>query len=201
MKKEKEIRLLAENLEARNSEDNQEGMVVEGYAVVFDSPATHGFTEIIDKDAFNGCDMKDVCMKYNHDDSHRILARTRNNSLRLQIDDKGLFIHADLIDTTSNRDIYKMIQAGLLDKMSFAFTVEEEKWDLATDTRTILRIDKLFDVSVVDTPFYDTTSIYARALSTLESEKEKLENFRVKRELLNRKVSLILKVNNLKEGN
>lgn len=200
MKKEKEIRFLAENLEAKSLEDNQEGMIVEGYAVVFDSPATHGFTEVIDKDAFNGCDMKDVCMKYNHDDSHQILARTRNNSLRLQIDDKGLFIHAELIDTTSNRDIYKMIQAGLLDKMSFAFTVEEEKWDLATDTRTILRIDKLFDVSVVDTPFYEATSIYARALSTLESEKEKLENFRAKRELLNKKVSLFLKVNEIKEG-
>ena len=200
MKKEKEIRFLAENLEAKSLEDNQEGMIVEGYAVVFDSPATHGFTEVIDKDAFNGCDMKDVCMKYNHDDSHQILARTRNNSLRLQIDDKGLFIHAELIDTTSNRDIYKMIQAGLLDKMSFAFTVEEEKWDLATETRTILRIDKLFDVSVVDTPFYEATSIYARALSTLESEKEKLENFRAKRELLNKKVSLFLKVNEIKEG-
>lgn len=200
MKKEKEIRFLAENLEAKSLEDNQEGMIVEGYAVVFDSPATHGFTEVIDKDAFNGCDMKDVCMKYNHDDSHQILARTRNNSLRLQIDDKGLFIHAELIDTTSNRDIYKMIQAGLLDKMSFAFTVEEEKWDLATDTRTILRIDKLFDVSVVDTPFYEATSIYARALNTLESEKEKLENFRAKRELLNKKVSLFLKVNEIKEG-
>ena len=143
--------------------------------------------------------MKDVCLKYNHDDSHHILARTRNNSLRLQIDDKGLFIRTELIDTNSNRDIYKMIQAGLLDKMSFAFTVEEEKWDLASETRTILRIDKLFDVSVVDTPFYDTTSIYARALSTLESEKEKLENFRAKRELLQRKVSLFLKVNELKE--
>ena len=199
MKKEKEIRLLAENLEVRESEENIDSMIVEGYAVVFDSPATHGFTEIIDKGAFNGCDMKDVCMKYNHDDSHRILARTRNGSLRLQIDDKGLFVHAELIDTTSNRDIYKMIQAGLLDKMSFAFTVEEEKWDLATDTRTILRIDKLFDVSVVDTPFYDTTSIYARALSTLESEKEKLDNLRAKRELLQRKVSLFLKVNSLKE--
>ena len=201
MKKEKEIRLLAENLEARNTEEDKDSMVIEGYAVVFDSPATHGFTEIIDKDAFNGCDMKDVCMKYNHDDSHRILARTRNGSLRLQIDDKGLFVHAELIDTTSNRDIYKMIQAGLLDKMSFAFTVEEEKWDIATDTRTILRIDKLFDVSVVDTPFYDTTSIYARALSTLESEKEKLENLRAKRELSQRKLSLFLKVNLLKEEN
>ena len=198
MKKEKEIRLLAENLEVRESNDN-EAMIVEGYAVVFDSPATHGFTEIIDRDAFNGCDMKDVCLKYNHNDSHFILARTRNESLRLTIDDKGVFIHAELIDTTSNRDVYKMIQARLLDKMSFAFTVEEEKWDLATDTRTILKIDKLFDVSVVDTPFYDATSIYARALSTLESEKEKLENLRAKRNLSKRKLSLLIKVNSLKE--
>ena len=198
-KKEKEIRLLAENLETRKSDENADSMIVEGYAVVFDSPATHGFTEIVDRNAFNGCDMKDVCMKYNHDDSHRILARTRNNSLKLTIDDKGLFIHAELIDTTSNRDIYKMIQAGLLDKMSFAFTVEEEKWDLATDTRTILRIDKLFDVSVVDTPFYDTTSIYARALSTLENEKEKLENLRARRNLLNKKIFLIRKISSLKE--
>ena len=197
--KEKEIRLLAENLEVRESEEDSESMVVEGYAVVFDSPATHGFTEIIDKDAFNECDMKDVCLKYNHDDSHLILARTRNGSLRLNVDDKGVFIHAELIDTTSNRDVYKMIQARLLDKMSFAFTVEEEKWDLATDTRTILKIDKLFDVSVVDTPFYDATSIYARALSTLENEKEKLENLRAKRNLLNKKISLIQKVNSLKE--
>lgn len=196
-KKEKEIRLLAENLEVRSDEENSDLMVVEGYAVVFDSPATHGFTEIIDKDAFNGCDMKDVCLKYNHDDSHCILARTRNKSLTLTIDDKGLFIHAELIDTTSNRDIYKMIQAGLLDKMSFAFTVSEEKWDLATDTRTVLKIDKLFDVSVVDTPFYDTTSIYARALSTLENEKEKLENLRASRELKKRKLALRLKVNSL----
>lgn len=199
MKNEKEIRLLAKNLEVRQDEDNEEKMIVEGYAVVFDSPATHSFTEIIDRNAFNGCDMKDVCLKYNHNDTHLILARTRNNSLQLTIDDKGLFIHADLIDTTSNRDIYKMIQAGLLDKMSFAFTVEEEKWDLATDTRTILKIDRLYDVSVVDTPFYDTTSIYARALSTLESEKEKLDNLRAKRELLKRKLSLILKVDLLKE--
>lgn len=198
-KKEKEIRLLAQNLEARSNDENPDLMIVEGYAVVFNTPATHGFTEIIDENAFNGCDMKDVCLKYNHDNSHLILARTRNNSLRLTIDKKGVFIHAELIDTTSNRDIYKMIQAGLLDKMSFAFTVEEEKWDLASDTRTILKIDRLYDVSVVDTPFYDTTSIYARALSTLESEKEKLENLRAKRELSKRKLSLILKVNLLKE--
>lgn len=194
MNDKKEIRFFAENLKARNDTDNNEKMIVEGYAVVFDSPATHGFTEIIDRNAFNGCDMKDVPMKYNHDDSHLILARTRNNSLQLSVDDKGLLIRAELINTTSNIDIYKSIQAGLLDKMSFAFTVEEEKWDLSTDTRTILKIDRLYDVSVVDTPFYDTTSIYARALSTLDSEKKKLDNLRAKRELSKRKLLLNLKI-------
>ena len=197
---EKEIRLLAENLIVRNDDQEEEKMIVEGYAVVFDSPATHGFTEVIDKDAFNGCNMKDVCLKYNHDNSHFILARTRNGSLQLTVDDKGLFIHAELIDTTSNRDVYKMIQAGLLDKMSFAFTVEEEKWDLATDTRTILRIDCLYDVSVVDTPFYDTTSIYARALSTLDSEKKKLDSLKEQRKLLRKRKALEIKINSMLEG-
>lgn len=194
MNDKKEIRFFAENLQVRSDTDDNEKMIVEGYAVVFDSPATHGFTEIIDRNAFNGCDMKDVPLKYNHDDSHLILARTRNNSLQLSVDDKGLLIRAELINTTSNIDIYKSIRAGLLDKMSFAFTVEEEKWDLSTDTRTILKIDRLYDVSVVDTPFYDTTSIYARALSTLDSEKKKLDSLRAKRELSKRKLLLNLKI-------
>lgn len=198
MEDKKEIRLLAENLQVRNETEDENKMVVEGYAVVFDSPATHGFTEVIDKNAFNGCNMKDVVLKYNHDDSHLILARTRNNSLKLTIDDKGLFMRAELIDTTSNRDVYKMIQAGLLDKMSFAFTVEEESWNLETDTRTILKIDRLFDVSVVDTPFYETTSIYARALSTLDSEKKKLESLKEQQKLEERKSKLQAKINLVK---
>lgn len=200
MKKEKEIRLLAENLEVRNDTNESNKMIVEGYAVVFDTPATHGFTEIIDKNAFNECNMKDVCLKYNHDSNHFILARTRNGSLRLNIDDKGLFIHAELIDTVSNRDVYKMIQARLLDKMSFAFTVEEEKWDLATDTRTILKIDCLYDVSVVDTPFYDTTSIYARALNSLESEKKKLDNLKEQNKVLRKRKALEIIINSMLEG-
>lgn len=192
MENKKEVRMLAQNFRAL---DNEEGkMIIEGYAVVFDSPATHGFTEIIDRNAFNGCDMKDVPLKYNHDDSHLILARTRNNSLQLTIDDKGLKIRAELIDTTSNIDIYKSIQAGLLDKMSFAFTVSDEEWDYSTDTRKVLAIDRLFDVSVVDVPFYDTTSIYARALSTLENGKKDLEKLKEQRELTRKKVELKLKI-------
>lgn len=191
--KEKEIRFLAEKLQVRN-DNNSDDMIIEGYAVVFESPATHGFTEIIDRNAFNECDMRDVPLKYNHSDNFLILARTRNNSLELILDDKGLKIRATLIDTTNNRDIYKMIKAGLLDKMSFAFTVSDEEWDYETDTRRILRIDKLYDVSVVDTPFYDTTSIYARALSTLENGKRKLDNLKEQRQLSKKRLATKLKI-------
>jgi hypothetical protein len=45
----------------------------------------------------------------------------------------------------------------------------------------VLEIERLFDVSVVDTPFYDTTSIYARALDELESGKRALESEKTRR--------------------
>lgn len=200
MKNTKEIRFFAENVEVKNNKENPNEMLVEGYAVVFDSPATHGFTEIIKKGALDNCNMKDVPLKYNHNDSFLILARTRNGSLSLEVDNRGLKVRAKLIDTTSNIDIYKSLKAGLLDKMSFAFTVSDEEWDASSDTRTITGIDCLYDVSIVDTPFYDTTEIYARALNTLDNEKKKLDNLRAERKLKKRKLLLKLRVMNLKGG-
>ena len=200
MKNTKEIRFFAENVEVKNNKENPNEMLVEGYAVVFDSPATHGFTEIIKKGALDNCNMKDVPLKYNHNDSFLILARTRNGSLSLEVDDRGLKVRAKLIDTTSNIDIYKSLKAGLLDKMSFAFTVSDEEWDASSHTRTITGIDCLYDVSIVDTPFYDTTEIYARALNTLDNEKKKLDNLRAERKLKKRKLLLKLRVMNLKGG-
>ena len=172
----KEVRLT----EVRALED--EKMIVEGYAVVFDSVTDLGyFKEVIDRNALNGCDMSDVCMKYNHSDELLIMARTRNNSLQLFVDERGLKVRAELIDTTQNRDLYKMIQAQLLTKMSFAFTVAEEDWDYETDTRRILRIDKLYDVSVVDVPAYEATEIYARSKEQFEEEKRKYEKLELEK--------------------
>ncbi len=162
-------------------------MTIEGYAIVFDSPATHkygtrSFTETIKKGALDGADMKDVPLRYNHLDSVMIMARTRNNSLRLIVDEKGLLIQADLIDTQSNRDLYKGIQEGLIDKMSFAFRVADkgDTWTFGEkDTRReVNNIERIFDVSLVDEPFYDATSIYSRSLELLESEERRLDSLR-----------------------
>ena len=169
-------------IEMRKDEGADDGkMIIEGYAAVFDSETLigtedWGFYESIDKRAFEGANMKDVPLKYNHSDAVPILARTRNKSLELSVDDKGLFIRAELLDTQDCIDMYKRIKAGLIDKMSFAFTVKEENVrEGKTPHRKILRFDRIFDVSVVDTPAYDDTSIYARSLDRVETWKRQAE--------------------------
>ena len=152
--------------------DNEEEMIIEGYAAVFNQETDLGWCkEVIDSRAFNECDMKDCCLNYNHGQS-KAVARTRNGSLELIVDSVGLKIRAKLIDTTEGIDLYKSVKAGLLDKMSFAFTVKEDEWDYDTDTRRITNIDKLYDVSIVDIPAYEGTSVFARSKEEYEKEKE-----------------------------
>lgn len=201
-KNEKEIRLanISDfNIELRKDENESGKMIIEGYAAVFDEEALigdeeWGFYERIAKGAFDGTNMKDVPLKYNHSDNVPILARTRNKSLELKVDDKGLFIHAELLDTQDNIDMYKRIKAGLIDKMSFAFTVKAEgdDWEKGKiPKRTIKKFDRLFDVSVVDVPAYDGTSIYARSLEMCETWKEAVET--AKSEKRNYTISNIIK--------
>ena len=164
----KEIRLV----DMRASEDD--GMVVEGYAAVFDTVTDLGWMhEVIDRLAFDNADMSDIVMKYNHENSVLPMARTRGGSLQFTIDEHGLKIRAKLPETSVNRDIYTLIKEGVLSKMSFAFTVRSEEYDYDTDTRKILEFDKIFDVSVVDVPAYKTTEIYARNKEQYEEEKRK----------------------------
>lgn len=177
MKNDKETRLA----EVRMLEEDKK-MILEGYAIVFDQETLigneeKGFLEVISKDALKDTYMKDVPLKYNHMDNFLILARTKNKSLTLEVDEKGLKVHAELIDTESNKDVYKMVKAGLLDKMSFAFTVKSNKWDRSGDVpkRIIESIDRLYDVSVVDVPAYEQTSIYARSLDLVETELKAME--------------------------
>ena len=156
--KEKEIRKLDIQFRAEDTEDGK--MEIKGYAAVFNSPETYSYTEVINSKAFDEADMSDVVLRYNHNDSFMVLARTRNKSLDLSVDEKGLFIDATLQDDISqHRDIFNAIKSGLIDKQSFAFVVSEDDYDYDTDTRTITKIGKVFDVSVVDQPFYNATDV------------------------------------------
>ena len=171
----KEIRLI----DVRALE-NSDKMIVEGYAAVFDTVTDLGWIkEVIDRHAFDNADMSDIVMKYNHEDSILPMARTRGGSLQFEIDDHGLKIRAKLPDTTQNRDIFILIRNGVLSKMSIAFTVKSEEYDYETDTRKILEFDKIFDVSVVDVPAYETTEIYARSKEEYQEDKRKYEKRKI----------------------
>lgn len=193
--KEKEIRKIG--LQFRTETNDEEKMEIKGYAVVFNSPETYGYTEVISDKALDEADMSDVVLRYNHNDNFMVLARTRNNSLKLKKDEKGLFMEATLQENiTEHRNIFNAIDSGLIDKQSFAFTVEEDEYDYETDTRTITKIGKLFDVSVVDQPFYNATdvSVASKNDDFLERRKELRKQYEEKKALEEAKKKLIAKL-------
>ena len=135
----KEIRKLDMQFRAEPTDDGK--MEIKGYAAVFNSPETYGYTEVIAPTAFDEADMSDVVLRYNHNDTFMVLARTRNNSLKLNVDSTGLYMDAQLQDDiTDHRNIFNAIKSGLIDKQSFAFVVAEDDYDYDTDTRTITKI-------------------------------------------------------------
>lgn len=160
-------RLINTIVEIRKAEEGEDAneMHIVGKAVAFDSVETYyGESEVIDKKALDECDMSDVVLRYNHSDQVPSLARTRNKSLKLEIKEDGLYIDARLLDTTDGVDFYKRVKSGLIDKMSFAFTIDEDDYDAKNHLRTIKKIGKMFDVALVDFPFYKDTMVEAKQL-------------------------------------
>lgn len=150
-----------------------------GYAVVFNQrtvlykdPMTGlEYGEIIDRHALDSANLSDVILRYDH--AGRVLARTRNGSLRLVVDDHGLLIEADMSGTEEARSYYNDVKTGLIDKMSFAFTVSGEEWEQGTRTRKITAIERLFDVSLVSFPSYEQTEVHARSVFDVLAEPDR----------------------------
>ena len=143
--------------------------VLEGRAIVFDTPTLlfqdyDGTTyyEQIHRDALSGVDLSNVVLKYNHSEHVPPMASTKAGTLDLKVDGRGLGITARMANTTQASDIHELVRTGHLDKMSFAFTVANDAYDSKTRTRTIFKFDKMYDVSVVDFPAYEQTSVSAR---------------------------------------
>ena len=189
-------------LELRKTEDGQ--MTVEGYATTFDQPYRLAgdekvtINEQVDRHAFDETDMSDVIMQYDH--AGRVFARLSNGTLRLEADEHGLKVTADLGGTTTGRQLYEEIDGGYTNKMSFGFTVADDKRTRTRDEsghvtvlRTITKVGKLFDVSAVSLPANDATEISSRtigdgliaeALKEVQAEEERQRRIGEIRKLL-----------------
>lgn len=164
-------------MEIRSAENEEDGKIVRGYASTFNEPyelyndGQYIVREQVDPAAFDDADMNDVIMQYNHEG--KVFARTSNGTLDVSVDDKGLAIRADLGGTGAGRELYEEIKGGYTTKMSFGFTVDEDKRETVenredgtvTVLRTITKIRKVYDVSAVSIPANDGTSISVRQLT------------------------------------
>jgi HK97 family phage prohead protease len=146
---------------------------VEGYAAVFNSPTTiqgrrGAFREQIDRTAFEGRLEDPVVALFNHDNL-RPLAKV-GAGLDLSVDDYGLRYSFPVPDTTTGRDLVELMDRGIVREASFAFTIapDGERWERKEgdeyETRTITRVGRLIDVSVVTVGAYSDASAALRSL-------------------------------------
>ena len=200
--KEREYRSL-EIRKAERAEGEEKNYIVEGYATTFGDTyelyrdGNYIVKETVDRDAFKNTDMSDVVFQINHEG--RVYARTRNGSIQLDMDDHGLHHRTDLGLTSSSRSVYEDVDAGLYDRMSFAFTVTKDSYteeeqgngDIVL-TRTILEVGKLYDISVVDFPANPNTAISARTKELCDGEIKKFEAERLHAQEIKEKREAIL---------
>ena len=151
-----------QDVEARQADDGT--MRISGYAAVFnDSSVPLPFVERIAPGAFRKTlsETPDVRLLINHEGLP--LARTKNGTLTLTEDSRGLYMDAVIADTQEGRDLYTLIQRGDMDQMSFAFRVIRQKWNEGRTERLLTELSLADgDVSVVTYPAYPTTSVEAR---------------------------------------
>lgn len=186
----KEIR--AFNFEVRAEQDEKHGNVLTGRPIVFGQRTNLGwYDEVIEAEALNDTDLKDVRFLVNHNTDMIPLARSRNNNenstMQMTVGTEGMDIRVDL-DVENNADaksLYSAVSRGDISGMSFMFIVDKDAWeDIDSDhpTRFIRSIKSVMEVSAVTFPAYTQTSITARGLDdALESARSSLESARAEK--------------------
>lgn len=153
-------------------------MIIEGKAVTFDDPTVlfeiegNEYKEIIARGSFDETDTSYAFLKYNHSDAIMAMARTKNGTLQIEVRDDGVYVRAELADTSAGRDLYTLVKRGDIDKMSFAFTIREESYDSKERTWTVQKVGRLYDVAAVTVPAYENTELFARRFGEVEASRK-----------------------------
>ena len=155
---------------------NNDSRIIEGIAVSFNtwSRDLGGFTEIIRSGAITQelIDNSDVVMCVNHDEN-KMVARSRNGkgTLLLELREDGLHFMFEAPSTQLGDELLYNVRNGNLFECSFAFSIDgkdagSDKW-YRTDSnelkREIIKINGLYDCSIVTHAAYPATSCSARA--------------------------------------
>lgn len=162
-------------------------LLLEGVPIVFDTPTKindvfGSYTEVIKRGALDNADLSDIRLLYNHDMNRVPLGRTPK-TMRFALEPAGLKMTADLPDTEEGKSVHTAVKRGDLTGMSFAFKVPPggDTFDPKTNTRTITKIEKVYEFSITPFPAYPQTSLEARtAIQGTWEKRKNIENLKIK---------------------
>lgn len=180
--------LVSRSFAEYRAEKNEDGTIghISGVPIVFEQKTDIGgwFEETIARGSISEDVLRDVAFFFNHDLNTKPLARTRTGRLKFSIENDGVHMDADVnLQRSDANDAYLAIQDGDIDGMSFMFRVEGEEWtDLDTDypKRRITKIGYVQEVSAVNYPAYEGTSINARSDGLPDGDRKALDEARAK---------------------
>lgn len=180
--------LITRNFTAEFRADEESVGKVIGRPIVYDKKTDLGWCEeIIERGALNGADLTDVLFFVNHDTSKIPLARSRrnnkNSTMYLTLDNEGMEVELtlDIENNSDARNLYSAITRKDITGMSFMFRIDSQQWDNVDSDKPLRRIKKIStvkEVSAVNFPAYNQTTITARDKGALDSARLALDNAR-----------------------
>lgn len=166
---------------ARPDKQNPDGLTLEGYAAVFDSPTRISswegdFYEVIARGAFaKSISERMPVLQFDHGQHPMVGSIPLGAISQLREDDKGLFIRARLSDNWLVKPVRDAIEAGGINGMSFRFKVIRDDYDTSgdVDVRTLREV-VVPELGPVVFPAYTDTQVSVRSAQLSELLKDDL---------------------------
>lgn len=187
MIQQREIRTIGAEYAPRLREvgEGQESRTIEGYAIVFGresellSDYWDKYREIIEPGAIDQelLDSSDIKMTLWHN-RERLLARRNKGegTLEVGIDETGVWYRFDAPHTPDGETALELVRRGDLAGASFMYSTNEsdnvryDKLEDDTVVRHVIKVTRIYDMTIASDPAYKDTSANAReALSNFKS--------------------------------
>lgn len=177
----RQMRSIASKFETRE-EDNER--IIEGYFAVFNSnyEIGPGMSESVAPGAFRNTLSEDIRALVNHDTT-LVLGRNTAKTLELSEDERGLWGHIRINPNDSDAvNLYERVKRGDVSQCSFGFDILDEETEFREDggVHWTIKEVKLYEVSCVTFPAYESTNIDARSRQRDDILKRRTEEWRIK---------------------